>query len=43
MKKVTKKKLVPFAKKYRHAKTGKIMVAEEYGYTVWRFRPRKAA
>lgn len=29
-----------YVKQYRHYRTGKLMVATEYGYTVWRFTCR---
>jgi hypothetical protein len=30
-----------FVKSYKHYRTGKIMIASEYGYTSWKFLSRK--
>jgi len=32
-----------FVKQYRHAKTGKMMIAADYGYKAWPIGRRKAA
>ena len=34
-------KPVSFVKKYKHYLTGKVMIAEEYGYTVWPIHGKK--
>jgi hypothetical protein len=34
-KKPTQKAIRRFIKKYRHWRTGKLMVASEYGYKAW--------
>jgi hypothetical protein len=30
-----------FVKSYKHYRTGKLMIASEYGYTCWRFLSKK--
>jgi hypothetical protein len=32
---------VVFVKSYKHYRTGKIMNASDYGYTSWKFLPKK--
>jgi hypothetical protein len=32
---------IVFIKSYRHYRTGKIMIASEYGYTSWKFISKK--